>query len=39
MSIATKTEATPRKAPVRPVVKTYQNMEDGLAPGEELLAD
>ena len=25
------------ESPMRPVVKTYQNMEDGLAPGDELL--
>jgi oligopeptide transport system ATP-binding protein len=36
MSIATNTGPT-AESPVRPVVKTYQNMEDGLAPGDELL--
>jgi oligopeptide transport system ATP-binding protein len=36
MSIATNTGPA-AESPVRPVVKTYRNMEDGLAPGEELL--
>ena len=36
MSTITETETTSR-TPARPIVKNYRNMEDGLAPGDELL--